>query len=160
MTLGRLIHFFIPDQRLGGITAKRYGLVFVWLDILAFIVQLAGASITTQEDVPASTTMLGIHIYMGGIGLQELFVLIFGGLAIHLHRRMAQMENYGELDQEKTTRGSISWRWLFWALYGSLTLITVCDSCLERRWILTAGRSESSSDSASTREARTRRTPF
>ncbi|RHZ73718.1 hypothetical protein CDV55_108388 [Aspergillus turcosus] len=125
MTLGRLIHFFIPDQRLGGITAKRYGLVFVWLDILAFIVQLAGASITTQEDVPPSTTMLGIHIYMGGIGLQELFVLIFSGLAIHLHRRMAQMENSGELDQEKTTRGSISWRWLFRALYGSLTLITI-----------------------------------
>ncbi|GAQ05992.1 hypothetical protein ALT_3313 [Aspergillus lentulus] len=125
MTLGRLIHFFIPDQRLGGISANRYGLIFVWLDILAFIVQLAGASITTQNDVPTSTTMLGIHIYMGGIGLQELFVLIFGVLAIHLHRRMVQMENYGELDQEKATRGSISWRWLFWALYAALALITV-----------------------------------
>ncbi|PKX99666.1 RTA1 domain-containing protein [Aspergillus novofumigatus IBT 16806] len=125
MTLGRLIHFFIPGQRLGGISANRYGLIFVWLDILAFIVQLAGASITTQHEVPTSTTMLGIHIYMGGIGLQELFVLIFGVLAIHLHRRMVQMENYGELDHEKTTRGSISWRWLFWALYAALTLITI-----------------------------------
>ncbi|KAF4220815.1 hypothetical protein CNMCM8980_000398 [Aspergillus fumigatiaffinis] len=125
MTLGRLIHFFIPDQRLGGISAKLYGLIFVWLDILAFIVQLAGASITTQNDAPTSTTMLGIHIYMGGIGLQELFVLIFGVLTIHLHRRMVQMENYGALDTEKTTRGSISWRWLFWALYAALMLITI-----------------------------------
>jgi hypothetical protein len=39
------------------------------------------------------------------------------------------MENYGALDTEKTTRGSISWRWLFWALYSALTLITVCDLC-------------------------------
>lgn len=125
MTLGRLIHFFIPERRLGGISAKRYGLIFVWLDILAFIVQLAGASITTQREVPTSTIMLGIHIYMGGIGLQELFVLIFGALTIHLHRRMVQMENYGGLDNEKTTRGSVSWRWLFAALYAALILITI-----------------------------------
>lgn len=137
MTLGRLIHFFIPERRLGGISAKRYGLIFVWLDILAFIVQLAGASITTQREVPTSTIMLGIHIYMGGIGLQELFVLIFGALTIHLHRRMVQMENYGGLDNEKTTRGSVSWRWLFAALYAALILITVCAIALGERGILT-----------------------
>lgn len=125
MTVGRLIHFFIPDQRLGGITAKRYGLVFVWLDILAFLVQLGGAGITTQSNVSSKTIMLGIHIYMGGIGLQELFVLVFGGLTIHLHRRMCRLEVYGELDEDKTTRGSISWRWLFWAIYSVLILITV-----------------------------------
>ncbi|KAK9235163.1 hypothetical protein V1525DRAFT_410812 [Lipomyces kononenkoae] len=44
MTLGRLIHLFIPDQRLAGISAKRYGMVFVCLDIIAFITQLAGCN--------------------------------------------------------------------------------------------------------------------
>ncbi|EAW14620.1 RTA1 domain-containing protein [Aspergillus clavatus NRRL 1] len=125
MTLGRLIHFLIPDKRLGGISAKRYGLVFVWLDVLAFLVQLGGAAISSLSDTDPSIIMLGIHIYMGGIGLQELFVVIFGGLTIHLHRRMIKMEKVGELDMEKATRGSVAWRWLFRAIYAVLGLITV-----------------------------------
>ncbi|KAK9238759.1 RTA1 like protein-domain-containing protein [Lipomyces kononenkoae] len=125
MTLGRLIHFFIPDQRLGGISAKRYGTVFVLLDIIAFIIQLAGASITTETNVSSATIMQGVHIYMGGIGLQEFFILIFTGLIILLHRRMLSMEHSGELDPEKVNRGSIPWRWMIYAIYTTLGMITI-----------------------------------
>lgn len=50
MTLGRMTHFFLPGQKLCGITARLFGLIFVSLDIVAFLVQLAGASMTTNTD--------------------------------------------------------------------------------------------------------------
>ncbi|KAK9369491.1 RTA1 like protein-domain-containing protein [Lipomyces kononenkoae] len=125
MTLGRLIYFFIPDHRLSGISAQRYGTVFVCLDIIAFIVQLGGASITTQTDASTATIMLGVHIYMGRIGLQELLILIFTVLTIHLHRRMLSMEHSGKLDREKLDRGSMPWRFMFYAIYATLGLITI-----------------------------------
>ncbi|PLB46365.1 hypothetical protein P170DRAFT_477246 [Aspergillus steynii IBT 23096] len=125
MTIGRLIYFLIPDKRLGGITAKRYGQLFVWLDIVAFIVQAVGAIMTTDTQASNAETMHGVHIYMGGIGLQELFILIFSGLAIHLHRRMIVMERIGQLDDEKLHRGRMPWRWLFYAMYTALGMITI-----------------------------------
>ncbi|PYI01472.1 RTA1 domain protein [Aspergillus sclerotiicarbonarius CBS 121057] len=125
MTLGRLIHFFTPTQTLAGITSKKYGRLFVWLDILAFLVQLAGAAMTTSTSAPTSTIMLGIHIYMGGIGVQEFFILIFTGLTIHLHRQVLHLERTGQLSQEKISRGNIPWKWLFYTMYMALGLITV-----------------------------------
>ncbi|GLA86055.1 hypothetical protein AtubIFM56815_010305 [Aspergillus tubingensis] len=133
MTLGRLIYFFTPDQKLAGITARRYGRLFVWLDIFAFLVQLGGAAITTQTDVPTSTIMLGVHIYMGGIGLQELFVLIFTGLIIHLHRKLIHLEQAGILTpggmagmNMSTSRNKpMPWRWLFYVMYTALGMITI-----------------------------------
>ncbi|GKZ30966.1 hypothetical protein AbraIFM66950_010791 [Aspergillus brasiliensis] len=141
MTLGRLIYFFTPDQQLAGITARRYGRLFVWLDIFAFLVQLAGAAITTETGVPTSTIMLGVHIYMGGIGLQELFVLIFTGLTIHLHRKLTHLERAGMLSPAGVVGTNMNmnmnmaipmsrikpmpWRWLFYVMYISLGMITV-----------------------------------
>ncbi|KAA8651149.1 hypothetical protein EYZ11_009425 [Aspergillus tanneri] len=125
MTLGRLIHFFIPSQRLGGIAAKRYGQLFVCLDIVAFIVQGAGAGMTSNVDNSDDEIMRGVHIYMGGIGLQELFILVFVGLAIHLHRRLVCMERALQLDVEKLNRNMMNWRWLFYAIYTALGMITV-----------------------------------
>lgn len=131
MTLGRLIYFFTPDQQLAGITARRYGRLFVWLDIFAFLVQLGGAAITTETGVPTSRIMLGVHIYMGGIGLQELFVLIFTGLVIHLHRKLIHYEQAGILSPGGVVGMSMSrhkplpWRWLFYVIYSALGMITV-----------------------------------
>ncbi|KAL4865734.1 hypothetical protein BDV12DRAFT_199813 [Aspergillus spectabilis] len=69
--------------------------------------------------------MRGVHIYMGGIGLQEFFILIFAALFIHLQRKMGEMERNGQLDSEKVSRGTTPWRWLFYAIYAALFLITV-----------------------------------
>lgn len=124
MTLGRMIHFFLPDQKLVGISARRFGVLFVCLDIFAFLVQAAGATLASNQD-NGSLVMTGLHIYMGGIGLQEAFILCFTILAINLHRKLIKMEGSEEIYNEKLTRGPFSWRWLFYALYFALGMITV-----------------------------------
>jgi hypothetical protein len=132
MTLGRMIHFFLPDQKLAGISARRFGVLFVCLDIFAFLVQAAGALMSSaQED--GSLVMTGLHIYMGGIGLQEFFILCFTALAIDLHRRLIRMENSHADYNGKLNQGPFSWRWLFYALYFTLGMITVsrCNSDCE-----------------------------
>jgi hypothetical protein len=125
MTLGRMIYFFVEDRKLGGISAQNYGVIFVWLDVIAFLVQLAGASITSQTDSSQSTIMIGVHIYMGGIGIQELFIVIFTCLFVKLHTQMLHAERIGVLDIEKVNRGSLNWRWVFYGTYISLAMITV-----------------------------------
>lgn len=125
MTLGRMIYFFVEDRKLAGISAQNYGVIFVWLDVIAFLVQLAGASITSQTDTSQSTIMIGVHIYMGGIGVQELFIVIFTCLFVKLHRKLLHAERIGVLDMEKAHRGSLNWRWVFYGTYISLAMITV-----------------------------------
>jgi hypothetical protein len=124
MTLGRMIHFFLPDQKLVGITARRFGVIFVCLDIFAFLVQAAGALMSSAQE-GGSLLMTGLHIYMGGIGLQEAFILCFAALAIDLHRKLIRMENSEATYNGKLNRGPFSWKWLFYALYFALGMITV-----------------------------------
>lgn len=121
-----MTHFYLPGQKLCGITARRFGVVFVLLDIVAFLVQLAGASLTTNTDGGSHLVLLGLHIYMGGIGLQEAFILGFTALTVHLHRKLARMENIGsDPNIERLARGSFPWRWLFYTVYFALSMITV-----------------------------------
>ncbi|KAL1964502.1 hypothetical protein VTN77DRAFT_6928 [Rasamsonia byssochlamydoides] len=124
MTLGRMLWFFDETQRLGGLSPQRFGTAFVALDIVSFIVQAAGASITTSSNVSQSTLETGIHIYMGGIGLQEFFILGFIGLMVTLHRRLIQQEQRGVL-LHRLHNGSLPWRWLFYGMYFALVMITV-----------------------------------
>jgi hypothetical protein len=125
MTLGRMIYFYLPQRKLAGISAQRYGIIFVTLDIIAFLVQLAGASLTTNTGTETKTVLLGLHIYMGGIGMQEFFILCFLGLTIQLHRIILRMERDGVLSLEKLQQGAFSWRWLFYSAYFALGMITV-----------------------------------
>jgi hypothetical protein len=124
MTLGRMINFFIPDQKLRGISARRFGMIFVCLDIFAFFVQMVGAAFTTGENTKKDVVLLGIHIYMGGIGLQELFIIGFTVLTIQLHLTMIGMERMG-YRSEKMTNSPFPWRWLFYTIYFALAMITV-----------------------------------
>lgn len=59
---------------------------------------------------------IGLHIYTGGVGLQEAVILFFLTLAIQFHRRMRE---------EAYTGRDTDWRMLLYILYASLTLITV-----------------------------------
>lgn len=129
MTLGRMIQFFVPEQRLVGLSARRFGLIFVCLDVFTFIIQLVGVGILVQMDADTDTVLRGVHIYMGGIALQEAFIIVFIGLTIHLHRKLLAMERAG-LQVDKMTRISFNWRWLFYTLYFALTMIMVRESRL------------------------------
>ncbi len=51
--------------------------IFVVLDIIALIVQIFGVLKASGQNVPLDQVLDGLHIYMGGVGFQELFILIF-----------------------------------------------------------------------------------
>lgn len=92
MVLGRAIHFFLEDDRVLGIRARRITLMFVLFDIAAFLVQATGGSLTSNTE-PASTQRLGLHIYMGGVGLQLLFICVFIALASQFQRKIYAIMN-------------------------------------------------------------------
>ncbi|DAA73431.1 TPA_exp: putative RTA1 domain protein [Trichophyton benhamiae CBS 112371] len=115
MVLGRMVHFFLPDKRCFGISARRLTVIFVCLDIFAFLTQGASTSLLNSDS--ASSIKIGINLYMGGIGLQELFILIFIGLAVRFQYKMAIVE--------QTEHSNGPWRPLLYTVYATLVLITI-----------------------------------
>lgn len=69
----------------------------------------------------AESQKKGLNIYMGGIGMQEGFIILFLGLVIKFHRDQLHAQRLGVLSAEKAR----SWKRLIWALYASLLAITV-----------------------------------
>ncbi|KDQ51946.1 hypothetical protein JAAARDRAFT_40566 [Jaapia argillacea MUCL 33604] len=116
IVLGRMVHYFIPDQAVGRIKARRLATWFVLLDITALLIQGTGGSLTTTRGNSKLIT-LGLHIYMGGIGMQEFFILLFTGMAIRFHKKAIAT---GDLLGRPT-----DWRALLYVLYATLTLITI-----------------------------------
>jgi hypothetical protein len=115
MVLARMIHFFLPSHSLF-IPASALSLVFVSLDFVSFVIQIIGGSCAGPTS-PQDQIMKGIHIYMGGIGLQQFFIFIFVGLAVIFHRRMLALDEVG--------LGKDGWKRLLFTLYTSLGFITV-----------------------------------
>ncbi|KAJ7123082.1 RTA1 like protein-domain-containing protein [Mycena epipterygia] len=116
IVLGRMIHFFLPSHSMLGISGSLLGLSFVLLDVVSFVIQLVGGSYAGPTS-PESVVFKGIHIYMGGIGLQQFFIFVFLGLAVHLHKQLLALERNGT--------GKRNWRPLLFTLYTSLGLITI-----------------------------------
>jgi hypothetical protein len=121
MILGRMIYYFLPEKKVFGISASRFALLFVCMDILAFIIQGIGGSMASNPGQSQKSILLGLHIYMGGIGIQEFFILFFVSAAIAFHRRLLALEREGQLAH----LGKPNWRPLLYTLYASLALITV-----------------------------------
>ncbi|CAK7230253.1 hypothetical protein SBRCBS47491_007524 [Sporothrix bragantina] len=76
MVFGRLVHNYTPDRKLWGLPASRFGLVFVVLDIVAFVIQVYGAATATAQNIPTDEVLRDLHIYMGGVGVQLFFILV------------------------------------------------------------------------------------
>ncbi|MCJ1467018.1 hypothetical protein MMC07_005640 [Pseudocyphellaria aurata] len=116
MVMGRMVYNFTTTATLAGIKAWRFTLYFVLLDIVAFLAQVAGAASAAGNDTPRDQVLRGVHIYMGGIGLQQAFILVFLFLAVKFHR--------GLLRETYTSRTRQALR-LLSVLYVALLLITV-----------------------------------
>ncbi|KAJ6579164.1 RTA1 domain-containing protein [Mycena vulgaris] len=116
MVLGRMIHFFLPSRSILGISGALLGVAFVTLDVVSFVVQLIGGSLAGPT-APESEVFKGIHLYMGGVGIQQFFIFIFLGLAVHLHRQLRALERSGT--------GKTNWKPLLITLYASLGLISI-----------------------------------
>ncbi|KAL8750346.1 MAG: hypothetical protein Q9199_007128 [Rusavskia elegans] len=133
--MGRMVYNFTSKARLFGIKAWRFTLYFVVLDIVAFIVQAGGASSASgqgesehdillgeQYQQPPNLAIIvlliipeGLHIYMGGVGFQQIFVLVFFYIAFRFQQQVRQ-ENPDRLYQALL---------LLYVEYAALILITV-----------------------------------
>ena len=94
---------------------------FVSLDLVAFVIQLVGGS-WVGPTAPISEQLKGVHIYMGGIGLQQFFILVFYVLAARFQAEMVRLQRAPvRLDGLRT-----GWRRLLFTLDAVLGFITVC----------------------------------
>ena len=91
MVLGRMVHCFLPDDKVWGLKAKRVTLIFVLCDISTFLVQAAGGSMTTSSE-PAATQHTGLHIYMGGVAMQLLTIAFFLALCVRFQLKLRRQE--------------------------------------------------------------------
>jgi hypothetical protein len=121
MILGRMVYYFLPEKILLRVHASKFSLCFVLLDIVSFIVQAAGGTILSGNNVPPRLMTIGKNIYIAGIGLQQFFILIFFAVAIVFHRRVLVLEREGALAKS----GKTGWRCLLYVLYVTLVLISV-----------------------------------
>lgn len=118
MTAGRLIYTYHPLKRIGFVKALSIGKYFVWLDIISFLIQATGGAML----IPGSsdkTQELGKNVYMAGVGIQELFILLFLVVIVLFHRAILRLEAEGSGPANRM------WMWLTLALYTSLVLITI-----------------------------------
>jgi hypothetical protein len=90
---GRMVWNYTSTHQLGRIQAWQFGVVFVILDIVAFIVQVAGAIQATGSNATDQQVLDGLHIYMGGVGLQLGFILVFCIYAARLFHEIRQNPN-------------------------------------------------------------------
>lgn len=152
MVLGRMIYYYIPSRSLFSVPAPVIGAAFVSLDIVSFAIQLVGGSLAGPS-APAADQLRAIHIYMGGIGLQEFFIVVFVLLAIRFHWEMNALHN----TPTAVVIPRRGWKPLLVTLYVSLGLITVCNPTSQPLWVesreLTPRRPVSSSASSNSRAA-------
>jgi len=124
MTAGRLVYFLHPRKKLWRIEAVKIGRWFVGLDIFSFIVQAAGG-VMMNPQAGAKTNGYGKNVYMVGVGVQQVFILMFLALIIRFHLDMLRVERQGREDTESDRRaGTVRWKLLTYTLYAVLVLIT------------------------------------
>ncbi|KAF1952525.1 hypothetical protein CC80DRAFT_176328 [Byssothecium circinans] len=117
MTAGRLIWTFHPEKKIWFFKAISIGKYFVWLDIFSFIIQGTGGTMLSGDS--ADTMKLGKNIYMGGVGAQEFFILLFFALVVKFTMDVQRLEPKG------TGYFSQRWQLVTYAIFASLALISV-----------------------------------
>lgn len=124
MVVGRLIYTYHPDRRVWGFKAISLGKYFVWLDVLSFFVQATGGLMLSPSS-SANTQKIGKNVYMGGVGLQQFFIVVFITLLVRFHLEASKLQRDGRLPVPGAARSQRMWKWLTYALYAVLGLITV-----------------------------------
>ncbi|KUJ17587.1 uncharacterized protein LY89DRAFT_584821 [Mollisia scopiformis] len=118
MLLARLINFYSPTRSILSIPTPILSVIFVSLDFISFVIQLVGGS-WAGPTAPEADQLKGIHIYMGGIGLQQFFIFVFLGLAVKFQFEMKEVDRLGR------GRGDQKWKGMLWTLYASFGFITI-----------------------------------
>ncbi|OAA60798.1 RTA1 domain protein [Cordyceps fumosorosea ARSEF 2679] len=113
MTVARMVYFGLPDKKIWGVRAVKLTVLFVWLDIICFLVQLGGGGLLSNND-NANLTRIGMKLYTAGIGLQLGFIVIFGVMTAWFYHRMRQVSR---------GQGMGRLRFLIWVMLAVLVLI-------------------------------------
>lgn len=87
MLLGRMIHFFLVDDRVFKIKARLITRMFVIFDITAFLIQATGGMMT-GPGVSSEVVQTGLNIYTAGVGVQLFFLVVFAALAVGFQRKL------------------------------------------------------------------------
>lgn len=149
LVFGRMLYYFLPNGKIGFIRARRMSVIFVCLDVVAFLIQVTGGLMTNSTN--ANTLLLGTHIYTAGIAVQQFFILCFLGLIIYFHVKMSK----GEGRQDR-----YGWKRLIYPLYATLLLITVSVATSPQQFTADKNRLVSSTASANMQPmAATRHSP-
>lgn len=121
MTFARMVYYWHPEGRVAGLPATAIAKWFVLADIVSFIVQGAGGIMTSPGSSP-DTIKIGLNIYIGGMALQEFFIVLFLGLMIAFQIRCnrAQAARFGHNGMDAPT----GWKPLLFSLYAVLAFIT------------------------------------
>ena len=123
MVFGRIVWTYTDDHQVWGVKAQYYGFGFVVLDIVAFVVQVYGAVQATGSDAPYSQVLQGLHIYLGGIGIQLFFILVFSLFGLRCYLSLKKGTN------GPRQKAAII---LLYSQFVVLFLIAVSDPCLDR----------------------------
>ncbi|KAI8937395.1 hypothetical protein NX059_005122 [Plenodomus lindquistii] len=76
MVMARLVHMFMPQHGILRLKGSWLAIIFVLLDILAFVVQLVGALKATDTH-DRSVVQQGRDVYTIGVILQQVFISLF-----------------------------------------------------------------------------------
>ncbi|QKX61007.1 uncharacterized protein TRUGW13939_08153 [Talaromyces rugulosus] len=117
MVMGRMVWNYIPNAKLYRVTAWRFSTYFVVFDIFALLIQVIGASSSGASRQANQKVLNAIHIYMGGIAVQQFFIVVFFFFAIKFHRIILEQVRQG-------VHGVSSVLPLLYAVYAVLLLIT------------------------------------
>ncbi|KFA74033.1 hypothetical protein S40288_05177 [Stachybotrys chartarum IBT 40288] len=121
MTLGRMIYFFHPSRSLFRVPATTVAAVFVLLDVCSFVIQLIGGGMASPSATPQDLER-GLNIYMGGIGLQQFFIVVFSLLCIAFQSQMLS-RSPGKIQAWGFV--GTSWGPLLCVLYLSLVFVSI-----------------------------------
>ncbi|CAF3511044.1 unnamed protein product [Fusarium graminearum] len=113
MGVARMVYFGMPSQKLLGIKAVRMTLLFVWLDVILFLVQGTGGVMLSNTDADSDTIDIGMKVYMAGVALQLAVVLVFSGITVFFYFKLRQLEG----------RSMGCMKWLIWTMVAVLMLI-------------------------------------
>lgn len=118
MVVARLVYYVLPSQKVWGVRAALLTKLFVWLDVVTFLVQVTGGILmSNQEPDSQDIVRKGQQVYMIGISVQGALILVFGAMTARFY---LVMKKEGRADRNLKRA-----RILVWVTFAVLVLILV-----------------------------------
>ena len=130
MTVSRLIYYVHIDQKVLRCPAIVLTRVFVWLDVICFIIQAGGGSMLSGDD--AKLINIGKNIYIAGIAVQQAVLVLFSVLTAQFFRELGEK---GRADRPVGLT-----RWLLIVIFANFALITVSPGSFSSSRLLGEGK--------------------